>query len=116
MHLIKPGIIWGQAIPSDKVHRERSSDETSDIKVIHRAVSKDHEILAPIDFDDESLGTRRMYQLAGPLFHTLIYGGVLIIDELEDSPHIHMLKTLPREFFEHSNQSQIIFTTMKIGE
>jgi AAA15 family ATPase/GTPase len=82
--------------------------------MIHKAVSKDNEILAHIDFDNESLGTRRMYRLAGPLFHTLIYGGVLIIDELEDSLHIHMLKTLLGEFIEHSNQSQIIFTTHNV--
>jgi AAA15 family ATPase/GTPase len=114
INFLKSADLGIEDIKIDKIHRERNSGETSDIKMIHRAVSKDDEILAPIDFDDESLGTRRMYQLAGPLFHTLIYGGVLIIDELEDSLHIHMLKTLLREFFEHSNQAQIIFTTHNV--
>ncbi len=55
-----------------------------------------------------------MYQLSGPLFDALINGGVLIIDELEDSMHFHMLKALLSEFFENSNRSQIIFTTHNV--
>lgn len=90
---------------------ERGKGEALDIKMIHRAVLDDTEVLADIDFHSESMGTRRMYQLAGPLLHTLVYGGVLIIDELEDSLHIHMLKALLEEFFETSINSQIIFTT-----
>jgi AAA15 family ATPase/GTPase len=114
VNFLKSADLGIEDIKIDKIHRERNNVETADIKMIHRAVSTYGEVLAHIDFDDESLGTRRMYQLAGPLFHTLIYGGVLIIDELEDSLHIHMLKTLLGEFFEHSNQSQIIFTTHNV--
>jgi hypothetical protein len=114
VNFLKSADLGIEDIKIDKIHRERNNVETSDIKMIHRAVSKYGEVLAYIDFEDESLGTRRMWQLAGPLFHTLIYGGVLIIDELEDSLHIHMLKILLGEFFEHSKQSQIIFTTHNV--
>jgi AAA15 family ATPase/GTPase len=44
----------------------------------------------------------------------VILGVLFIIDELEESLHIQMQKTLLREFFEHSNQSQIIFTTHNV--
>jgi len=88
--------------------------EDVDIKMIHRAVSGSEEMVADIDFRHESMGTQRMYQLAGPLFDALHNGGVLLIDELEDSLHPHMLKTLLSEFFMHSSQSQIIFTTHNV--
>lgn len=55
-----------------------------------------------------------MYQLAGPLFQTILHGGVLVIDELEDSLHIHLIKTLLTEFFENSSNSQVIFTTHNV--
>ncbi|MCP5053905.1 MAG: ATP-binding protein [bacterium] len=100
-----------------KIHRLKNgggSGRTVDIKMIHSAVSNDSEVLADIDLNSESMGTRRMYQLAGPLFHTLAHGGILIIDELEDSLHLHMLITLLAEFFENSRRSQIIFTTHNV--
>lgn len=85
-----------------------------DIKMIHSALSGDDEVTANIDLLDESMGTKRMFQLSGPLFHTLTNGGALFIDEIEDSLHIHLLKTLLSEFFENSKNSQIIFTTHNV--
>jgi AAA15 family ATPase/GTPase len=101
-----------------KIEKKKGTEEKEtadiDIKMIHRAISDDIEMMADIDFNHESMGTRRMYQLSGPLFDALTNGGVLIIDELEDSMHFHMLKALLSEFFENSNRSQIIFTTHNV--
>ncbi len=85
-----------------------------DIEMVHSALSDNEEITANIDLSEESMGTQRMFQLSGPLFHVLAQGGALIIDELEDSLHFILLKTLLAEFFENSRNSQIIFTTHNV--
>lgn len=98
----------------EKSKIEMEDENGVDIKMIHRAAAGDKEVTADIDFDNESMGTQRMYQLAGPLFDTLVNGGVLVIDELEESMHFHMLKALLTEFFGHSGRGQIIFTTHNV--
>ncbi|MCP4157078.1 MAG: ATP-binding protein [bacterium] len=98
----------------EKPENGKGNGKPFDIKMTHRAVSGEEHMSADIDFRSESLGTQRMYRLAGPLFYTLINGGVLIIDELEDSLHLHLLKAMLAEFFENSTPAQIIFTTHNV--
>lgn len=83
-----------------------------EITFSHRGLdmNKQHkEVL--FDSNDESNGTNRMFNLAGPLLRTLSHEGILLIDELESSLHPNLVEHLLRQFNERSNLSQLIFTT-----
>jgi AAA15 family ATPase/GTPase len=63
---------------------------------------------------DESLGTQRIFALAGPILQILREGKVLIFDELDSSLHTILAKKLIEMFHSDSNNtnpSQIIFST-----
>lgn len=98
----------------DVLKKEVEDGKVFDMKMIHRALVKNAEFTANFDFSDESMGTRRIFQLAGPFFYTLMNGGVLIIDELEDSLHIELQKKLLTEFIKNSTNAQIIFTSHNV--
>ncbi len=85
-----------------------------DISMVHNSIDSEEKFSASIDIDDESLGTKRMFQLAGPFFNTLLTGGILVIDEIEDSLHFYLQKKLLEEFTKHSKNSQVIFTTHNV--
>ena len=66
------------------------------------------------DFHQESSGTQRLYNFAGPWLDTLEKGNVLFIDELHLHLHEQMVEYLVRQF--HSRElnkkgAQLIFTT-----
>lgn len=69
---------------------------------------------AVFDFRDESEGTRKLFNLAGPLFEILERGQVLIVDELDRSLHALLVRQLI-ELFQNpdlnENGAQLIFTT-----
>ena len=63
---------------------------------------------------EESIGTQRLFYLAGPILETLEHGKTLIIDELDSSLHTFIVQWLISMF--NSNKynkkgAQIIFTT-----
>jgi hypothetical protein len=69
---------------------------------------------AVFDFDDESEGTRKLFNLAGPLFEILAKGQVLIVDELDRSLHALLVRQLIAMFHDpyvNKNNAQLIFTT-----
>ena len=83
--------------------------------VVKRLIFKHKNKLGEIyDFepDDESDGTIRLLDLI-PVFHQAIKDdAVVIIDEIEDSIHPHLLKTLISKFSKDKNtKGQLIFTT-----
>lgn len=98
----------------DELKKEIKDGHFINIEMTHTSFIDNVEFSANIDFEYESMGTRRLFQLAGPLFYTLMNGGVLIIDELEDSLHFNLQKRILEEFFENSKNSQIIFTSHNI--
>ena len=70
----------------------------------------------PIEFKlaDESDGTRKLFDFAGPLIDTLQAGNVLLIDELHNSLHpklVHFLLNLLHSDISNPNHAQLIFTT-----
>lgn len=81
------------------------------IKFKHRATGKkDH----PIEFENESAGTRRFFSLVGPWLDILAHGYTVLIDELETSLHPMLIKEFLKLLFSDKNNSkgaQIVFTT-----
>lgn len=63
----------------------------------------------------ESSGTRRYYQLIGPLLMALQNDSFLFIDELESSLHPDLIKSFIANFLENSNKAQLLFTTHNIS-
>lgn len=67
-----------------------------------------------LDLEDESEGTKTLFQMAPTLFRTLDSGGLLLVDELESSLHPLLGLAIVRMFnCQQSNprNAQIMFTT-----
>lgn len=70
--------------------------------------------LVKFDFQDESDGTRKLFTMAGPWLKVLRDGDVLIVDELNDNLHSHMVGFLVQLFHNrrvNTKGAQLIFTT-----
>lgn len=73
-----------------------------------------------IEFDpnDESRGTLRWMELAGPVLLTVNFGGVLLVDEIEASLHPRLCRILIRLFMDkktNPHSAQLIFTSHNTG-
>lgn len=72
---------------------------------------------ADIDIDDESSGTRRLFELAPALMSALFSHRVLVIDEIDHSMHPHLASLIIKLFNDseiNKENSQLIFTTHNI--
>ncbi len=84
---------------------------TIEVEMLHKNVKTGKEVFLPIQ--EESDGTRRFFELAGPWLEAIVTGMTVFIDELEASLH----PLLTRELIKliqgsHSKQgAQLIFTT-----
>jgi len=68
----------------------------------------------PLEFNEESAGTRKLFALAGPWLDVLDNGFVLIVDELETSLHSIMVRFLLNLFHNpesNRHNAQLVFTT-----
>lgn len=66
------------------------------------------------DLDEESDGTKKLFSIAGPWLDTLKNGYVLFIDELNDSLHPKIVKSLITMFHDkkiNKKNAQLIFST-----
>lgn len=74
--------------------------------------------LVPFDFENESKGTRKFFELAGCILHALDNGTPLVIDELECSLHPKMTRFILRLFHDpevNTKNAQLIFATHDLG-
>ena len=87
------------------------------IKTLHKKFDKKNKAVGEVEFDmrsQESAGTNKVFNISGPIFDVLQYGGVLVIDELDSSLHPLLTLAITRLFNsekENTNNSQLIFTT-----
>lgn len=95
-----------------KLEDANAEEEYVDISTIHKTKNGD---LVKLDLLDESEGTQQLIKFLPFLITTLIDGGTLIIDELNN--HLHpalveyFVKTFHGKFEEPLNRYQLIFTT-----
>jgi AAA15 family ATPase/GTPase len=69
---------------------------------------------ADFELGDESLGTQKLFSLAGPLFHVIENGHLLAIDELDRSLHPLLVRRIVEAFQNpkaNCRGAQLIFTT-----
>jgi len=67
-----------------------------------------------LDFSFESAGTRKFFNLSGPILDTIERGGILLIDELDSRLHPLLTRAIARLFNSNktnTNNAQLIFTT-----
>lgn len=71
-------------------------------------------VSAEFGFGEESLGTQKLFALAGPMLEILEKGQALVVDELDGSLHPLLTQQIIRAFQDNSlnrNGAQLIFTT-----
>ncbi|MDR1524905.1 MAG: ATP-binding protein [Tannerella sp.] len=64
-----------------------------------------------LPFLSESMGTRRFFEIAGPLLDCIHHKKNMFIDEIESSLHDDLLDFFIRTFLENTKESQLLFTT-----
>ncbi len=96
---------------------EKAEAEQISILTRHRKYNENNEPVEWIDFEldeDESEGTQKIFALAYPIIHTLRYGTILVIDEID--ARLHPLITceiikLFNSVATNPHKAQLIFTT-----
>jgi AAA15 family ATPase/GTPase len=71
----------------------------------------EYEKIYILPFLSESMGTRRFFELAGPLWDCMHHEKNLFIDEIESSLHDDLIEFFIRSFIENTKESQLLFTT-----
>jgi len=106
-----------ESLPSElKMMMRKDEGELKTLRFIttHKKLNDDNEEIELVDFDlsiHESEGTKQFLALAGPLLDTLADGGVIIIDELENSLHALLMEFIIKMFKHCNKESQLIFST-----
>ena len=110
-----------QGLPEDLVRlliADLEGETIVNLKTKHKMFDKNHEFINAFqEFNvrnQESSGTNKIIDLSGPIFHTLKYGGVLIIDELDSKLHPLLTISIIRLFqsnVTNPKNAQLIFAT-----
>jgi hypothetical protein len=98
-------------------HKNESGKQVIDIFTNHNIYDNSGEIAGEQKFrfsSCESQGTQKLFELAGPLFESLKYGRLLVMDELDAKMHPlisqHIIKLFSNPAT-NPNHAQLIFTT-----
>lgn len=86
--------------------------ESLDAITLHRMIDSDN--LIEFEIDDESTGTKRLFELSGFWLYVILHGELLIIDELERSLHPILAKFLIKMLHDaniNQKHAQLIFAT-----
>lgn len=111
-----------QVLPSeipDEIRR-RIVDDLKDKRFLSprfEHVSRERQPIL-FDYDDESDGTQRLYDMAGPLVSSVRHDYTLIVDELETSLHPYLVRLVVQMFQKPArieSKAQLIFSTHSDG-
>ncbi|MCR4941228.1 MAG: ATP-binding protein [Campylobacter sp.] len=102
---------------SEKTKKDIVSQNNIQIvaRTVHKLFDDKNNFIDSVFFElnqQESLGTKNLFSIIGPMFDALQNGKVLLIDELEASLHPHITRTLISLFNSKANASnaQLVFT------
>lgn len=116
IEFLKMAISKKNRIPVEEIIFEKAEK----IKQIFQrhSIDKDSNCDDLIDFEmkEESMGTRRYYNLLGPIIKAIKNGNVIICDEFENSLHYLLVKKIFNYFLskENKNGAQLIATTHNV--
>lgn len=97
--------------------RNWSKQQHATTKTLHRAYNNERKPVELVPFSlllDESTGTKKMLELAGPVLSVLDDGQVLIVDELDARLHPNLVSKIVQLFNSKTtnpNNAQILFNT-----
>ena len=87
------------------------------VTTMHKAYSDAREPVSPVELSllsDESTGTKKMLELAGPVLSVLDQGWILIVDELDARLHPNLVAKIVQLFNSKTtnpNNAQLLFNT-----
>lgn len=102
---------------AEQIFKELSGKKRIKVGSVHGIYEKDGSLAnySSFDFDEmESAGTKKLFDMAGPIFDTLNNGSVLVIDELDAKMHPLISRELVSLFndpIQNPKGAQLIFTT-----
>jgi len=89
------------------------------VSTVHRRYDEDKNFVNDqiCNFNIESKGTQKIFELAGPIIDTMYNGGVLFIDEIQSSLHTKLVIELIKFFINNrlNINAQFIFTTHDVN-
>lgn len=91
--------------------------ETTEIRTLHSVYDSEGQIVGTSAFDlygDESDGTKKLFEIAGPLLDILRSGHLLVADELDARLHPQLTRAIVSLFNSHTanpRQAQLLFAT-----
>ena len=100
-----------------KISKDLRDKTVISVKTIHNKYDKNGKVVDSVLFDtevQESEGTKKIIDLSGPVFDTLISGKILIIDELDAKLHPLLTKQIVALFNNHKTNpknAQLFFAT-----
>ena len=100
-----------------QVEKEMSTHTFVEAITTHNIYNEDGQVLREDDFysdDMESDGTKKVIELSGPIFDTLINGKTLIVDELDAKLHPLLTRNIVLLFMDperNKHGAQLIFAT-----
>nr|GFC66358.1 hypothetical protein [Tanacetum cinerariifolium] len=75
---------------SGEVMRTWVRQEHLNAKTMHKAYNSSRELVEPVEFSlfwNESAGTKKLFDLAGPILSSIDFGWILIVDEMDARLH-----------------------------
>ncbi len=99
-----PNIIKNKIIEEGKLLQ-------TNLSMSHKTFSNDNELLNDLPYEFESDGTKRYFELGGPLSKLIMENHILSIDEIERSLHPDLVKHFINTFLSNAKESQLIVTS-----
>lgn len=97
--------------------KQLTGKKTISLQAVHHKYNRDGKIVGDEKFDveeKESAGTRKLIDLAGPIFDTLERGATLVVDELDAKMHplisMHIIKLFNSNGY-NPHGAQLVFST-----
>lgn len=113
-----------EKIRNNDAHSSEDDDKefkliSHNVSTVHRRYDEDKNFVSDqiCNFNIESRGTQKVFELAGPIIDTMYNGGVLFIDEIQNSLHTKLVLELIRFFINNrlNINAQFIFTTHDVN-
>lgn len=100
-----------------EITKDSKGENSIEAKAVHNVFNSDGYIIKKISFPIdimESEGTKKMIDIAGPIFDAIVNGKILIVDELDAKLHPFLTRKIINLFMDKSvniNNAQLIFAT-----
>lgn len=101
----------------NEIVKEKTVLNAFNARTFHKRFDDTKTFVDRIEFDldkDESKGTQKLFNLAGPLLNSLDLGNILVIDELDARLHPRLVIEIIKMFHSpqtNPNHAQLLFTT-----